>query len=165
MRKVLVLTIALAMFSTGWAQTKVKGTKATVTQKTVKQRGTGSATLWTPAEGEWKDVPVFPKGAQMKVISGDPGKGASDLYVKFPAGYVAPLHWHTPAESVYVQSGSLEFGMQHSDQTHTIGAGGFFHSPPKMIHKATCSTKEDCYFFLHSTGAFDIHLVTDTTAK
>ncbi len=157
MRKALLLIIAFAFFTTCFAQS----TKGARSHKSG-NRAPNAATFWTSTEGDWMDVPVFPKGAQMKVISGDPAKGASDLYVKFPAGYVAPLHWHTPAESVYVQAGSLEFGMQHSNETHTVAAGGFFNSPPKMIHKASCSTKEDCYFFLHSTGAFDIHLVTDT---
>jgi quercetin dioxygenase-like cupin family protein len=124
-----------------------------------------AATYWTNTEGEWMDVPVFPKGAQMKVISGNPKTGASDLFVKMPAGYVAPLHWHTPAESVYMQAGTLEFGEAHSSATHTISAGGFFHSPPKMVHKATCTGNEDCYFFLHSTGPFDIHLVQGGTAS
>ena len=122
------------------------------------------AVFWSNTEGEWMDVPVFPKGAQMKVINGDPKKGASDLFVKFPAGYVAPLHWHTPAESVYMQAGTLEFGMPNSAATHTIAAGGFFHSAPKMVHKATCTGNEDCYFFLHSTGPFDIHLVQTGTS-
>ena len=127
-------------------------------------RAAAHATIWTNTQGEWQDVPVFPKGAQMKVISGNPKAGPSDLYVKFPAGYGVPFHWHTPVESVYEQAGSLELAMPHSTDTHTIAAGGFFRSPSHMVHKATCTSSEDCYFFLHSTGPFDIHLVAPAAA-
>ena len=114
--------------------------------------------IWTPAEGEWMDIPVFPPGGKMKVINGDPFKGASDMYLKMPAGYVAPWHFHTPIESVYVQAGNMEFEMWKGEKKASP-PGSFFLALPKMIHEAKCTGKTDCYLFLHSSGAFDIHLV------
>jgi quercetin dioxygenase-like cupin family protein len=127
------------------------------------ERRAGSAqkaVFWTKSS-DWKDVPVFPKGAQMQVIHGDPNTGAADMYIKVPSKYDTTFHWHTPVETVYIDSGQLEFSMPHNDQKKTLGSGGFFQSPPKMVHRAVCTSPEDCYFYLHSAGKFDIHLVDE----
>jgi quercetin dioxygenase-like cupin family protein len=118
------------------------------------------AVLWAKG-GEWMDVPVFPKGAQMQVMNGDPNKGAADMYIKLPSKYDTTFHWHTPIESVYVDGGQMEFSMPGSDEKKKLGSGGFFQSPAKMVHRAVCTSSEACYFYLHSAGKFDIHLVDE----
>jgi hypothetical protein len=146
---------------------KSEGAKA----KRTSHMAMAKTTVWTKDEGEWMDVPVFPAGAKMKVASGDPKTGPSDLYVKMPAGYGVPFHWHTPVESVYLTSGTMELEMIKTKEKKSIEAGSLFIAPGKMIHKASCTSKDDCLFFLHSSGPFDIHLVGQsgkepkTTAK
>jgi len=134
-------------------------------QGKTKAKSTGksshAAVFWTKDTGEWTAVPVFPSGAMMKVINGDPGKGPADIYIKLPANYDTTFHWHTPVESVYVDAGQLELSMPKSSEKQTIGPGGFFQSPSKMVHRAVCASSEDCYFYLHSAGKFDIHLVDE----
>src|SRR6266705_3740872 len=62
---------------------------------------------------KWGPAPsVFPKGAQIAVLSGDPFKGG--LYVvrlKMPSGYKIPAHNHPTDEMVTVISGNLHLGM------------------------------------------------------
>lgn len=62
---------------------------------------------------KWMDAPDgLPKGAQMAVVSGDPGKaGRFAVELKFPADYAVPPHWHPTAERVTVVAGALHYGM------------------------------------------------------
>jgi quercetin dioxygenase-like cupin family protein len=55
---------------------------------------------------------VFPKGARMAVVSGDPGKaGPFTVELAMPAGYRIPPHFHPTAEMVTVKKGTLFVGM------------------------------------------------------
>ena len=55
---------------------------------------------------------VFPKGARMAVISGDPSKaGPFTVELAMPAGYRIPPHFHPTAEMVTVKKGTLLVGM------------------------------------------------------
>ena len=55
---------------------------------------------------------VFPKGARMAVVSGDPGKaGPFTIELAMPAGYQIPPHFHPTAEMVTVKKGTLLVGM------------------------------------------------------
>ena len=68
---------------------------------------TPEALQWAPAP------PVLPKGGQMAVLAGDPGKKGQFFVVrlKAPAGYKIPAHQHPTAEAVTVISGDLHYGM------------------------------------------------------
>ena len=71
----------------------------------------------SPAQAKgpkWMDASGagLPKGSQMAVLSGDPGKaGDFKVQIKMPAGYVVPPHHHPTDEVVRVRSGSLNYGM------------------------------------------------------
>jgi quercetin dioxygenase-like cupin family protein len=63
---------------------------------------------------KWMDAAGagLPKGAQMAVLSGDPGKaGAFKVQIKMPANYAVPPHHHPADEVVRVRSGTLNYGM------------------------------------------------------
>ena len=60
---------------------------------------------WGPAP------PVFPAGAQMAVLSGDPGKaGSFVIRLMMPAGYKIAAHHHPTDEYVTVISGDFFLG-------------------------------------------------------
>ncbi len=90
---------------------------------------------------KWGPPPaVFPTGAQMSVLSGDPTKaGVFVLRLKMPAGYKIPAHHHPSDEYVTVISGDLSLGM--GDKLDTAKAakltpGGFAMAGAKMNHFA-----------------------------
>ena len=59
---------------------------------------------------KWMDASGagLPKGAQLAVLSGDPGKaGNFKVQIKMPAGYAVPPHHHPTDEVVRVRSGTL----------------------------------------------------------
>ena len=66
-----------------------------------------------PAMLHWGPAPaVFPKGAEMAVVSGDPGKaGPFVVQLKMPSGYKISPHFHPTDETVEVKSGTFLYGM------------------------------------------------------
>lgn len=77
------------------------------------------AVLSAPAHAQktaklhWGPAPaVFPHGAQMAVVSGDPSKsGPFAVQLSMPAGYRIPPHFHPTDETVAVKSGHFKYGM------------------------------------------------------
>ena len=71
----------------------------------VKQTGTAKL-KWGPAPA------VFPKGAKMAVVSGDPSKpGPYVVQLEMPNLYQIAPHFHPAVENVLVKSGLLGYGM------------------------------------------------------
>jgi len=63
---------------------------------------------------KWMDAAGagLPAGAQMAVLSGNPGKpGMFKVQIKMPANYTVPPHHHPTDEIVRVRSGTLNYGM------------------------------------------------------
>ena len=82
--------------------------------------------------------PDLPKGSQIAVLAGDPGKpGPFVLRVKFPPDTVVAPHRHATAENLTVLSGDIYHGMGEAlDKTHgeRLGPGGFVFLPGMMPH-------------------------------
>src|SRR3954464_14675452 len=86
----------------------------------------------TVAEAKWGPAPpMLPPGAQIALLSGDPGKPAPyAVRLRFPANYVIPAHSHPTDENVVVTSGALTLGMgdklsRAAGAGKTIGVGGY----------------------------------------
>ena len=93
------------------------------------------------ADLKWGPTPaVFPAGAQMAVLSGDPGKpGVFVVRLKMPAGYKIPAHHHPTDEYVTVISGDLSLGMGDKldpAKAAKLAPGGFAMAGAKMNHFA-----------------------------
>src|ERR1700675_581859 len=106
----------------------------------------GAVAADSPLVSSSKDVkwgpapPVFPKGAMMAVMAGDPGAaGPVAVRLKMPAGYKIPAHWHPTDEHVTVLSGTLYIGMGDKldpTQSHAFTAGGYAVALAHMNHYA-----------------------------
>ena len=103
---------------------------------------------WGPAP------PAFPKGAQLAVVTGDPGKeGLYVIRLKVPAGYKVPAHFHPQDENVTVLSGTFHIGMGDKlDESKgtALKAGGFAQAPKGMHHYAWFT--EDSVIQVHGMG-------------
>jgi len=91
---------------------------------------------------KWGPAPaVFPAGAKMAVLSGDPGKsGVFVVRLKMPAGYKIPAHHHPTDEYVTVISGDLSLGMGDKldpAKAAKLAPGGFAMAGAKMNHFAS----------------------------
>jgi quercetin dioxygenase-like cupin family protein len=94
-----------------------------------------------PGDLKWGPAPaVFPAGAQMAVLSGDPGKaGVFVIRLKMPVGYKIPAHQHPTDEYVTVVSGDLALGMGDKldpAKSAKLAPGGFAMAGAKMNHFA-----------------------------
>lgn len=100
----------------------------------------GQGTLkWGPAP------PVFPKGATMAVVSGDPSKAAMfTIQLSMPDGYRIAPHFHPTDESVEIKSGTFLVGMGDTfdeSKTNTMKAGEKGSIPAQMHHYAEAKGK------------------------
>lgn len=88
--------------------------------------------------------PIFPPGAKMAVLAGDPaGTGLVTVRLKMPAGYRLPAHWHPTDEHVTVISGSFAIGMgDRLDRTQSkvLDPGGYAIATANMHHYAWTDT-------------------------
>jgi quercetin dioxygenase-like cupin family protein len=105
---------------------------------------------WGPAP------PIFAKGAQIAVLSGDPSKpGQFVIRLKVPAGYKFAAHHHPEDEYVTVIDGDLSLGMGDKlDQSKSAGlsAGGFAMASRNMNHYAW--TKDGAVVQVSAQGPF-----------
>ena len=75
------------------------GTSETSAQKKPKK-------LLVAAEDlKWEQLPGGPPGVMSAPVWGDPAKGAYIGFTKFPAGFKAPLHFHTNESKITVIKG------------------------------------------------------------
>jgi quercetin dioxygenase-like cupin family protein len=89
----------------------------------------------------WGPAPaVFPAGAKMAVLQGDPSKAEGyAVRLDMPSGYKIAPHFHPTDEHVTVISGTFLVGMGDSlDAAHTtaLPAGAFITAGANMHHYA-----------------------------
>lgn len=102
--------------------------------------------------------PVFPKGCEIAVLHGDPAKPNADVFLKVPAHYSIPLHWHTSAERMVLVSGELH--VEYTGHSPSIlKPGTYAYGPPKAPHKAACTDSGPCVLFIAFESPVDAHAV------
>ena len=124
-----------------------------------------------PADIQWGDPPpVFPAGAKMAVLAGDPGKpGPYTVRIKAPDGYKVAAHWHPAVENLTVISGEFHLGVgdkMDESQAKAMTPGSFAMMPAHMHHYAW--TKGETEVQVHGTGPFKLIYVNpadDPTKK
>ena len=109
-----------------------------------------SGITWGPAPA------VFPAGAKLAVLQGDPGKaGEYTVRLDMPDGYKIPPHFHPTAEHVTVIQGNLLIGIGDKldpAQAKSLPAGGFISAEPNMHHFAIA--KGHTVVQVHGGGPF-----------
>ena len=110
-----------------------------------------------PAALAWGPAPaIFPSGAQMAVVSGDPGKAAPFVVaLKMPAGYKIPPHFHPTDENVEVKEGLFLYGMGDTfdaSKTKPMKPGDKGSIPAQMHHFAMA--KEATIVTVSALGPF-----------
>jgi len=151
MKTILSITTAAAILAGGSLASVYAQTKAHVLQ--------------APAEAAWGPAPPFvPAGAQISVMSGDPGKPAPySLRFKLPANYQIPAHSHPMDENVVIVSGALTLGMgdkltKGAPGNKALAVGGYAMMPAGMNHFAY-TTANETVLILYGTGPVDFKYV------
>jgi mannose-6-phosphate isomerase-like protein (cupin superfamily) len=111
------------------------------------------------ADIQWSDAPpVFPAGAKMAVLDGDPGKaGLFTVRLRVPDGYKVAAHWHPTSEHLTVISGTFNLGVgdkMDESKTQPMTAGAFGTMPAKMRHYAWAKGETEVQ--VHAMGPFQL---------
>ena len=154
MKKHVLWVLVLALCGVATAQLWKKDNKKSVTMADHKIVQTNDI--------QWGDPPpVFPAGAKMAVLQGDPSKaGIFIVRLKAPNGYRVPSHWHPTAEYLTVISGKFLLGMgdKWDDKAMTeMGAGAYASMQPKAHHYA--ATKGETIVQVGGMGPFVLKYV------
>ena len=111
-----------------------------------------NAVKWGPAPG------ALPKGGQLAVLSGDPGKsGTFVVLLKMPGGYKILAHKHPHTERITIISGAFHFGTGDKldeKRANRLGPGGFVELPANTNHFAF--TKSPTVIQIGGEGPFGI---------
>ena len=105
----------------------------------------------------WADLnPTGAPGVKIVDVWGDHTKGGYGAFLKFPPGFLAPLHTHTHAIKIVVLSGTY---MQTPDgqSEHRMGPGSYVFQPGgDYKHISACDKASECLLYIESTGPFDL---------
>lgn len=120
----------------------------------------GNTITWGPAPA------VFPAGAKMAVLQGDPSQTAMfTVRLDFPDGYRFPAHWHPTDEHITVISGTFLVGMGDSidlSKVMALPAGGFITAGANMHHFAVA--RGHTIVQVHAMGPFALTYVNPKDA-
>ena len=110
-----------------------------------------------PADLKWGPAPAaFPAGAQMAVVSGDPGQaGPFTVQLSMPDGYKIKPHSHPTDEKVTVVDGTFLVGMGDTwdvGKAKPMATGATGAVPANMAHFAQAKGKTVVQ--VESTGPF-----------
>ena len=114
-----------------------------------------AATRWGPAPA------VFPPGAQMAVIEGDPSK--AELFIvrlRFPNGYTIAPHTHPTDEHITVLGGTFKVGMGTTFDAATmtsLAPGATVTAPAEHAHYAAAQGVTTVQ--INSMGPFALNYV------
>jgi quercetin dioxygenase-like cupin family protein len=111
----------------------------------------------------WGPAPaIFPAGAQMVVLQGDPAASAIvTVRLKMPNNYTIPPHWHPTDEHVTVIKGQLIIGMGDTmsadAELPALKPGDFVTAPANAHHYARA--RGETVVQVHMMGPFQLTYV------
>jgi len=146
------LSLVLLVFATALAMA------AEPAKAPAKAKAKVSPVIWPAGDLKWVDSPNAPPGVQQVTLWGDPTKGRFGALQKFPAGFSAPLHWHSAGLKMVIISGTVIHGPEGKPEVR-LGPGSYLTDPPGYRHTTACDAASECTFFLEGDGAFDIKMV------
>ena len=106
----------------------------------------------TPAAAvKWADAGI--PGVSVAAADGDMKKGASHFFLRYAAGFKAPLHYHSPNHHVVTVSGNLVLIVDGKE--NNLPPGSSFSLRNKAPHGARCEGSQDCVMFIDARGPWD----------
>jgi anti-sigma factor ChrR (cupin superfamily) len=138
-------TCLLAMAALAQGQMKAKKTA----------KSSPAPVMMPAADLKWADLPGAP-GVKIVDLWGDHAKGAFGAFIKFPAGFAAPLHTHTHEMRIAVDSGTFLQAPEGKPEVR-LPSGSFLKQPGDGYrHTTGCDKASDCVVFAESGGKFDL---------
>ena len=128
------------------------------TQASAQKKSKKSPVLWAAESMKW--VPMQgPPGVMTADLWGDQTKGAYGALTKFPAGFKAPLHFHTNDMKLVVVKGAYTY------KGKPYGPGSYLFIPGGDQHESGGLDSAETIFFIEQPGKFDINPIETPPAK
>jgi len=154
--------LTLSVIVVTFAASSACAQEPTASQPAARAAGSSAFTVDAPSaskapELKWGPAPpVFPAGAQMAVLQGNPG-GTSlfTVRLRFPNGYKIAPHTHPTDENVTVIRGKFLVGMGTTFESKgmlALPAGGFVTAPANHAHYASAVGQTEVQ--VHAMGPF-----------
>jgi quercetin dioxygenase-like cupin family protein len=152
MRKLTVLAFAASFVLVG----ALLGQEAGAAKKAPKA-GAGTPIFTHSGDVKWMDLdPTGAPGVKIADVWGDHTKGGYGAFLKFPAGFLTPLHTHTHAIKIVVISGTYT-QMPEGKAEERMAPGSYVFQPGgNYKHISGCDKASECELFIESSGKFDL---------
>lgn len=143
--------LATAVFAQQPAESKAKAHGASKAATPV---------FMSPTDDKWADLdPKGAPGVKIADVWGDHAKSGYGAFLKFPPGFLAPLHTHTNTIKIVVLSGTYVQTPEGKAEMR-MGPGSYVFQPGGSYkHISACDKASECLLFIESVGPFDLKLV------
>ena len=91
---------------------------------------------------------------QAAVAFGDMAKGPYGVFLKFPGGFVSPVHQHSAEYRAVVVGGTI-VNSEEGETDVTMQPGSFWYQHGNVNHTTKCVSSGECTVFLTQPGKFD----------
>lgn len=129
------------------------------TEASAQKKMTKEAVLWAAEDLKWEPLAGAPPGVMSAMLRGNNTKGAYGGFTKFPAGFKAPLHYHTFETNIVVIKGGYTY------KGKTYGPGSYLSIPGGDKHESGGVENSESIFFIQQPGAFDLNIVEPPSEK
>jgi len=92
----------------------------------------------------------------MAKAHGDMKEGAHGTVGKMKADSQTPRHYHSNPYHGVVISGTLVHKFDGEENPPQLTAGSYWFTPAEKVHFTTCLPGEECVFYIHADGKFDM---------
>jgi predicted ester cyclase/mannose-6-phosphate isomerase-like protein (cupin superfamily) len=117
--------------------------------------------LFLPAGNlRWEQIDDAPEGLLRVRLWGDSSTGPYGEFIRFPAGFEAPSHYHSNDLKLIVISGAYTYRPEGGSETR-YGPGSFLMIPGGTEHRSGGITDSETVFYMHSEALFDLVDLTD----
>lgn len=123
------------------------------------QKMKSEAVLWAAEDLKWEPLPGAPPGVMSVTLWGDQTKGAYGGFTKFPAGFKAPLHYHTYETKIVVIKGAYTY------KGKKYGPGSYLSIPGGDKHVSGGVEDSETIFMIQQPGKFDLNPIEQASKK
>jgi len=114
--------------------------------------------LWAAEDLKWEAMQGGAPGVMTTMLWGDPN-GAHGGFTKFPAGFKAPLHYHTNDIKMVVIKGAYTYNGKK------YGPGSYLSIPGGDKHESGGVEDSETIFLIQQPGKFDLNPVEQPNEK